>query len=99
MSHDHSHAEGHGAHSEIEIHVKGMDCEDCEKKILAAINAMPESKDVHDVAISHKTGKLTMCCDGDKKAVLDAMKSAIEKSGFHYEGCGHGDDASHAHSH
>jgi copper chaperone CopZ len=99
MSHDHSHAEGHGGHAELQIHIKGMHCGDCEQKVLAAVNALPESQSVHDVQCSHATGKLTMCCDGNKEAVLAAMQRAIEQSGFHYEGCGHGDGASHGHGH
>ena len=76
-------------------------CVDCEKKVLAAISALPESSSVHDVKASHETGKLTMCCDGDKEAVIAAMKKAVEASGFHYEGeghaCAHGDGHDHSH--
>ena len=100
MSHDHSHAEGHGGHNAIEIHVKGMHCPDCEAKLLQAINSLPESAKFHDATASHATGHLSMCVEGDPAPVLAAVQRAIEATGYHYEGCGHAEGGhSHGHGH
>lgn len=98
MSHEHDHAGGHAGHAEIEINIKGMDCGDCSAKIITAVNGL-SGFDFHDVQCSHETGKLTLCCGGDKDAMLEAVKGAVEACGFHYEGCGHGDEHGHGHGH